>query len=58
MVNDGQNVNQVIFNRVKNGIRKPWQKRTAHAWNDFTVHKRDLFQAFELEFEGQLKFRT
>ena len=57
-MNDGQNVNQIIFDRVKNTIRKPWQKCAAHARNNFWVQKRDLFKAFELEFKSQLKFRA
>ena len=52
IVNDGQNVNQVIFDRVKNTIRKPWQKCAAHARNNFRVQKRDLLKAFELEFKS------
>ena len=58
IVNDGQNVNQIIFNRVENTIRKPWQKRAAYARHNFCVQKRDLLKAFELEFKSQLKFRA
>lgn len=58
IVNDGQNVNQIIFNRVKNTIRKPWQKCAAYARNNFCVQKRDLLKAFELEFKSQPKFRA
>ena len=58
IVNDGQNVNQITFDRVKNTIRKPWQKGATHAWNNFCVQKRDLLKAFELEFKRQLKLRA
>ena len=58
IVNDGQNVNRVIFYRVKNTIRKPGQKRAAYARNNFCVQKRDLLKTFELEFKSQLKFKA
>ena len=58
IVNDGQNVTRVIFDRVKNTIRKPGQKRAAYARNNFCVQKRDLLKTFELEFKSQLKFKA
>ena len=58
IVNDGQNVNRVIFDRVKNTIRKPGQKRAAYARNNFCVQKRNLLKTFELEFKSQLKFKA
>jgi hypothetical protein len=58
IVNDGQNVNRVIFDRVKNTMRKPGQKRAAYARNNFCVQKRDLLKTFELELKSQLKFKA
>ena len=58
IVNDGQNVNQIIFDRVENAIRKPRQKCAAYARNNFSIQKRDLLKAFELEFKSQLELRA
>ncbi len=56
IVNNGQNVNKIILDRVENAIRKPWQECTAHAWDNFRVQKRNLLKAFKLKFKSQLKF--
>ena len=58
IVNDGQNVNQIIFDRVKNAIWKPWQECPANARNNFRVQKRNLYKAFKLQFKSQLEFRA
>lgn len=58
IVNDGQNVYQITFDRVENTIRKPRQKRTAYARNNLCVEKRNLLKAFELKFKSQLKLRA
>ncbi len=57
-MNDGQNVNQIILNRVKDAIRKLRQKCAAYAWDNFCVQKRNLLKALKLKFKSQLKFRA
>ena len=57
-MNDSQNVNQIILDRVKNAIRKPWQECAAYARDNFCVQKRDLLKALKLRFKSQLKFRA
>ena len=56
IVNDGQDVNQIVFDGVENAIRKPRQKCAAHSRNNFCIQERDLLQAFELEFKSQFEF--
>ena len=58
IVNDGQHVNQIILDRVKDTIRKPWQECAAYARDNFCVQKRNLLKALKLKFKSQLKFRT
>ena len=58
MVNDSQNVNQLIFDCVKNTVRKPRQECATHSRNDFRVKQWDLLEALELEFKSHLKFRA
>lgn len=56
IVNGGQNVNQVILDRVKNAIRETWQECSAYARDNFSVQKRNLLKALKLKFKSQLKF--
>ena len=55
-MNDGQNMNQIISNRVKNTVWKPGQECATYARDDFCVKKRDLLKTLELEFKSQFKF--
>ncbi len=57
-MNDGQHVNQIILDRVKDTIWKPWKKCATYARNNFCVQKRNLLKALELKFKSQLKFRA
>ena len=57
IVNNGQHVNQIILDRVKNAIRKPRQKCAAYAWDNFCVQMRNLLKSLELKFKSQFKFR-
>ena len=58
IVNDGQNVNQIILDRVENAIWESWQKCTAYTWDNFRVQQRNLLKALKLKFKSQLKFRA
>ncbi|MEN9436189.1 MAG: hypothetical protein RIR09_844 [Pseudomonadota bacterium] len=57
-MNDCQHVNQIILDRVKDTIRKPWQECAAYARNNFRVQKRNLLKALKLKFKSQLEFRA
>ena len=57
-MNDGQHVNQIILDLVKDTIWKPWQERAAYAWHNFCIQKWNLLSALKLKFKSQLKFRT
>ena len=57
-MNDRQNVNKIILDRVEHAIRKPWQECAAYARDNFRVQKRNLLKAFKLELKSQLKFRA
>ncbi len=57
-MNDGQHVNHIILDRVKNAIGKPWQECAAYARDNFCVQKRDLLKALKLKFKSQFKFRA
>ena len=57
-MNDGQNVNQIILDRIKNAVWKTWQECAAHSRDNFCVQKRNLLKALKLKFKSQLKFRT
>ena len=57
-MNDGQNVNQIVSDRVENAVWESRQQRAAYPRNDFCIQEWDLFKAFELEFKGQLEFRA
>lgn len=47
-VNDGQDLNPVMFDGVKNAEGKSRKKRAAYARNNLWVQKRDLLKSFEL----------
>ena len=57
-MNDRQNVNKIILDRVEHAIRKPWQECAAYARDNFRLQKRNLLKAFKLELKSQLKFRA
>lgn len=52
IVNDGKHMHQIIFDRVKNAIRKPWQECAAYARDNFRVQKRSLLKALKLKFKS------
>ncbi len=57
-MNDGQHVNQIILDRVKDTIWKPWQECAAYARNNFCVQMRNLLKALKLKFKSQFEFRA
>ena len=57
-MNNGQHMNQIILDRVKDTIRKPWQECAAYARDNFCVQKRNMLKALKLKLKSQLKFRA
>ena len=57
-MNDRQHVNQIISDRVKDAIGKPWQECATYARNNFCVQKRNMLKALKLKFKSELKFRA
>lgn len=58
IVNDGQNLKQIILDRVENAIRKPWQECAADILDNFRVQEWSLFKELKLKFKSQFKFRV
>lgn len=57
-MNDGKHVNQIILDRVKDTIRKPWQECATYARNNFCEQKRNLLKALKLKLKSKFKFRA
>ena len=54
----GQNMNQIILQRIEDTIWKPRQQGSSNSRKDFRVQKRIFYKTFELQFKKQLKFST
>lgn len=51
VMNDGQDVNKIISNRIGYAVRKSWKQGTPNARHRFRVEQRSLLKPFELQID-------